>query len=133
MRLEIVALGQLSALGRLELLHGAPVPPRVLGGERVDRVDGAVAVVALDLVLRQLLPHGRYPTPTRRSTSWVRRDLDADEAKMRSGDLPILWTREPRRREVLQRLRRAPHRARDHPRAPLLHTAASRREDSRVP
>src|SRR5689334_22762465 len=77
MRFEIVALGQLSALGRLELLHGAPVPPSVLGGERLDRVDEAVAVVALDLVLGQLLSHGRYPTPTRRSTSSVRRDLDS--------------------------------------------------------
>src|SRR5690349_17047008 len=76
MRFEIVALGQLSALGRLELLHGAPVPPSVLGGERLDRVDEAVAVVALDLVLGQLLSHGRYPTPTRRSTSSVRRDLE---------------------------------------------------------
>src|SRR5438445_3591166 len=69
-RLEILALGEFSALGRLELLHGAPVPPRLLGGERVDRVDEAVAVVALDLRLGQLLAQrkhaaaaARYPLP----------------------------------------------------------------------
>src|SRR5438132_9193080 len=63
MRLEIAPFGEFSALGRLELLHGASVPPRLLGGERVDRVDEAVAVVALDLRLGQLLAHWRHPTP----------------------------------------------------------------------
>src|SRR5439155_20865024 len=65
MRLEIVPFGEFSALGRLELLHGASVRPRLLGGERVDRVDEAVAVVALDLRLGQLLAHRRHPTPQR--------------------------------------------------------------------
>src|SRR5881397_1808656 len=75
MRLEIVPFGEFSALGRLELLHGASVPPRLLGGERVDRVDEAVAVVALDLRLGQLLAHRRHPTlqasipPARLSTT----------------------------------------------------------------
>src|SRR5438046_9507928 len=67
MRLEIVPFGEFSALGRLELLHDAPVPPRLLGGERVDRIDEAVAVVALDLRLGQLLAHRRHPIPQRRS------------------------------------------------------------------
>src|SRR5207249_11638217 len=67
MRLEIVPSGEFSALGRLELLHGAPVPSRLLGGERVDRVDEAVAAVALDVRLGQLLAHRRHPTPQRRS------------------------------------------------------------------
>src|SRR5438046_1735041 len=67
MRLEIVTFGEFSALGRFELLHGAPVPPRLLGGEHVDRVDEAGAVVALDLRLGQLLAHRRHPTPQRRS------------------------------------------------------------------
>src|SRR5438477_11506808 len=58
---EILPFGEFSALGRLELLHGAPVPPRLLGGERVDRADEAVAVVALDLRLGQLLAHRRHP------------------------------------------------------------------------
>src|SRR5438132_10396547 len=53
MRLEIVPFGEFSALGRVELLHGASVPPRLLGGEPVDRVDEAVVVVALDLRLGQ--------------------------------------------------------------------------------
>src|SRR5438046_7321391 len=67
MRLEIVPFGEFSALGRLELLHGASVPPRLLGGERVDRVAEAVAVVALDLGLGQPLAHRRHPTPQRRA------------------------------------------------------------------
>src|SRR5207247_3864985 len=65
----------------------------------------------------------------------VKRAVRADEAKIGQGlrELPILSTREPRRREVLQRLWRAPRGADHHPRAALLHAAASRREDSCVP
>jgi hypothetical protein len=58
-RLEVVAAGELLALGRLERLHGAPIAQRLLGAERVDRIDEAVAVVALDLRLGQLLAHAR--------------------------------------------------------------------------
>src|SRR5882724_675261 len=87
MRLEILPFGEFSALGRLELLHGVPVSPRLLAGERVDRVDEAVAVVALDLLFGQLLAHGRHPTPGCRSRTrqWVRRDIPADKAKMGQG------------------------------------------------
>src|SRR5262245_1630171 len=65
----------------------------------------------------------------------VRRDLHADEAKIGQGpsELPIVWPREPRWREVLQRLWRAPRGADDQPRAALLYAAASRREDSCIP
>src|SRR5207245_7087512 len=65
----------------------------------------------------------------------VKRAVHADEAKIGQGpsELPILSTREPRRREVLQRLWRAPRGADNHPRAALLHAAASCREDSCVP
>jgi len=62
MRLEIVLFAEFSALGRFELLHGAPIPPRLLGGERLNRVNEAVAVVALDLLLGQPLALRRHPT-----------------------------------------------------------------------
>ena len=50
----------------------------------------------------------------------------------RRDELPILRTREPRRGEVLQRLRRASGGAGDRPRAALLHAAPPRREDPRL-
>src|SRR5262245_63060581 len=65
MRLEIVAFGELRPLGGLELLHGAPVAPRLRDVERVDRIDEAITVVAFDLRLGQLLAHARHPTPRR--------------------------------------------------------------------
>src|SRR5882762_4800379 len=88
MRLEIVPFGEFSALGRLELLHGTAVPPRLLGGERVDRVDEAVAVVALDLRLGQLLAHGRHPTPQRVGRDHVALSNAAPTRRVHSRDFP---------------------------------------------
>src|SRR5207249_9168889 len=78
---------------------------------------------------------GRSSALILRSKPSVRRDLHADEAKIGQGpsELPILWPREPRWREVLQRLWRGPRGADHYPRAALLHAATSRREDSCVP
>src|SRR6185436_1064558 len=69
MRFEVLALGELSALGRFEFLHGGAVTPRLLGTERVDRIDVAVAVVPIDLCSRQLLAHEHNPMPRSR---WCR-------------------------------------------------------------
>ena len=65
---------------------------------------------------------------------WPGDDVRADGAKM-GGDsvnCPSCRSREPRRGEVLQRLRCAPGGAGDHPRAALLHAAPPRREDPRL-
>src|SRR5206468_12372132 len=63
MRLEVMALGELGTLRRFEFLHGGAIAPRLLGTERVDRIDVAVAVILIDLCGRQLLAHGYNSIP----------------------------------------------------------------------
>src|SRR5215472_16155758 len=62
MRLEVMALGELGALGRFEFLHGCAIAPRHFSTKRVDRIDEAVAIIPIDLRGGQLLAHGYlYP------------------------------------------------------------------------
>src|SRR5438034_5464637 len=94
------------------------------GGQRIDNRFNAGSLLS-----------GRSPALILRSKPSVRRDLHADEAKIGQGpsELPNLSAREPRWREVLQRVWRAPRGADTHPRAARLHAAASCREDSCIP
>src|SRR6516164_2609209 len=57
MRLEVMALGELGALRRFELLHGLAVATRLLGAKGVDRIDEPVAVILVDLRVGQLPAH----------------------------------------------------------------------------
>src|SRR6516225_12402748 len=57
MRLEVMALGELRALRRFEVLHGFAVAPRLLGAKGVDRIDEPVAVILVDLRGGQLPAH----------------------------------------------------------------------------
>src|SRR5215813_6730651 len=57
MRLEVMALGELGALRRFEVLHGFAVAPRLLGAKAVDRIDEPVAVILVDLRVSQLPAH----------------------------------------------------------------------------
>ena len=56
-RLEVMALAKLLALRRLEVLHGAPVAPRLVDAERVERIDEALAMILRDLRVGQFLAH----------------------------------------------------------------------------
>src|SRR6516162_11398864 len=57
MRLEVMALGELDALRRFEILHGFAVAPRLLGAKGVDRIDEPVALILVDLRGGQLPAH----------------------------------------------------------------------------
>src|SRR5499427_10381314 len=57
MRLEVMALCELGALRRFEILHGFAVAPRLLGAKGVDRINEPVAVKLVDLRVGQLLAH----------------------------------------------------------------------------
>src|SRR5262249_60203589 len=62
-RLEIMALAEFLALRGFEILHGAAVAPRLVGGERVDRVEEALAVIMRDLRVGEFLAHGCSRSP----------------------------------------------------------------------
>src|SRR5215470_16167118 len=57
MRLEVMALCELCALRRFEILHGFAVSPRLLGAKGVDRIDEPVPVILVDLRVGQLPAH----------------------------------------------------------------------------
>src|SRR5271163_914819 len=61
MRLEVLAFGELGALGALERLQGIAIAPRLGGAEAVDREHEAVTLVLRDLRIGQLLAHGDAP------------------------------------------------------------------------
>src|SRR5262245_10874959 len=57
MRLEVMALGELGALRRFEILHGFAVAARLLGAKGVDRIDKPVAIILVELRVGQLPAH----------------------------------------------------------------------------
>jgi len=58
MRLEVMAFAEFLPLRRLEALHRAPVAPRLIGAERIDRINKALAVIMRDLRVGEFFAHG---------------------------------------------------------------------------
>ena len=57
MRLEVMPFAEFLPLRRLEVLHRVPVAPRLIGAERVERIDKALAVIMRDLRVGEFFAH----------------------------------------------------------------------------